>query len=319
MEGVSIVYAYHNDVDDLRESLTSLYSTIDIEEFEVIVVNDGGEHKLEGFERDNLIHIDNPTNLGVGNAFDTGVSAAKYDIIFLSGADIFHSNNGYASSLRRRVMENDTALICTTCTSYVNSKRKHYGADILFKITVDDLPPSSKFKDHADYKSILEGKWRGKTYDGLYQIPCLMGAFYGVTKSWYRHIRGFELHYIWGSLEPYISLKSWILGGEVLIDTDIEISHKSTRTGYASKPQEAVHYNRLMIAYVVFGDYGVQFMEHYGQNQIIADAADIYTEARKGIADMRDYIEKYSVISPEMLHMKMVDLSSYHKRKKLKE
>lgn len=319
MNGISIIIPYHNDVEDLMETIESLYDTMSLDPWEVIVVNDGGRKKLKEDKRSNLVHIDNPTHLGVGRSFDIGVGAAKYDTLFLSGADITHQDSDYAEKMYVNVQEHEQALICTTMSSYKTPSRHFYGADILFKITEDDLPKGSKLRGKEKHLSILEGKWRKKTGEGVYQLPSLMGAFYGVSRSWYEHLRGFELHYQWGSLEPYISLKSWLLGGEVLIDTDIDVLHKTGRTGFASKDEVAYVYNRMMIAFVVFGSYGIQFMEHLGQNTSVERAADLYMNAMQDISLLREHIEKYAVMEAEDLHKKMVAMSAYHQKKGLKE
>jgi GT2 family glycosyltransferase len=320
MEGISVIIPYHNDVDDLKETLDSLYDTMNAEPWEVIVVNDGGRNKLKGYERRNLTHIDNPVNLGVGRSFDLGASVARYDTLFLSGADITHYNGDYVKEMYDTVQSHPHALVCTTMSSYKNPDRKFYGADILFKITEEDLPENSPLRNKGlPHRSILEGKWRPKTDDSTYQLPSLMGAFYGVTRDWYEHIRGFEMHYIWGSLEPYISLKSWLLGGEVLINTDIDVLHKSNRTGFAHKDPVAYVYNRMMISFVVFGPYGIQFMEHLGQNVTVERAAELYMNSTQDLGELRKHIEKCALLSAEDLHKKMVEMSHYHTMKGLKE
>ena len=318
-KGVSIIVPYHNDLEDLIETLESLYDTMRVEPWEVIVVNDGGKKKLTD-KRRNLIHIDNPIHLGVGRSFDIGAGAARYETLFLSGADITHPDSDYGPALYEQVQENQKSLICTTMSSYKDPSRHFYGADILFKITEDDLPKGSKLMNKGlPHRSILEGRWRKKTSRGSYAIPSLMGAFYGVSRDWYEHIRGFELHYKWGSLEPYISLKSWLLGGDVLINTDIDVLHKSGRVGFANKEESAYVYNRMMISFVVFGVYGIPFMEHLGQSHAVARAAEIYMDTMQDMGPLREYIEKHAIMKPEELHRKMCTLSEYHRKNGLKE
>ncbi len=320
-KGVSIIIPYHNDVEDLVETLDSLYDNMCFNKWQVIVVNDGGRKKLENYERRNLIHIDNPANLGVGRSFDIGVSVAKYDTLFLSGADITHDNDpDFAGKLYETVQKHPTGIVCTVCSSYKTPDQHRYGADILFKITEDDLPPNSDQRGKPEgHFSILEGKWRPKTGDGVYQIPSLMGAFYGVSKEWYNHLHGFNLHHQWGSLEPYISLKSWLLGGEVVIDTDIDVLHKTGRVGFARKDKKAYIYNRIMIALAVFGPYGIQFAEHLGHEPVVESAAAMYQDMIVDVGILRDHIEENAIYEPDELHRRMVALSHYHQSKGLLE
>ena len=242
---VSIVIPYINDVETLRGTIKSLYETIDVSSFEVIIVQDGGNERYDGPTEKNMQHVEHPFNLGVGAAFDTGVRLARSHNIFLMGADIRFQDNGWASRMLKVLSKNQKSLICTVCKSFGKST-SYYGADVIFKVKNENLGPKHPKKNDMNYKAAMEGKWRKRTGRGVYEIPCLMGAFYGVSKSWYEFVRGFELHYKWGVLEPYISLKSWRVGGNVLIDTD-NVTEHVWRAPSRSADYNALAYNQYMV------------------------------------------------------------------------
>jgi hypothetical protein len=115
---------------------------------------------------------------------------------------------------------------------------RYYGADLLFTVGVDDLPPKSKLRERrGGYTDLFKGKWRNKESDEQYELPCLMGAFYFTTKAYYQRIHGWDTEvgnrYMgfrsWGHLEPYISLKSWLYGGGCYLEPSIEATHIFTR------------------------------------------------------------------------------------------
>jgi hypothetical protein len=88
-----------------------------------------------------------------------------------------------------------------------------------------------------------------------YEVPCILGAAYGVKKSWYEHIDGFWGHRKWGSLEPYISLKSWLFGGKCLTAPHIETGHIFNETqGRHGTGFDNLAYNSMLVAWLLFDD-----------------------------------------------------------------
>jgi glycosyltransferase involved in cell wall biosynthesis len=325
MKQLSIVIPYFNDVDTLIGTLNSLHATIDIDKFEVIVVNDGSQYVLpqEIIDQYDINHISQFVNLGVGQAFDLGVRNAQSENIILMGADIRFEENGWATRMLQIIDKSPKAIVCTTCKSNA-TERREYGADVIFKMTVDQLGPTHPQKGNKDYRAALEGKWRPKTGRGVYCIPSLMGAFYGVKKEWYDHVRGFELHYKWGVLEPYISLKTWRMGGEVLIDTDNLTKH-IWRNPQRSPDFGALMYNQLMVSGVVFGNYGIKYASFIGGSSDLENpkrgsihyevGMEMYGGKQESISALNNHVEDNAVMSGEELEQMMVDMSFEYNNK----
>ena len=91
-----------------------------------------------------------------------------------------------------------------------------------------------------------------------YEVPCILGAAYGVSKKWYNYIDGFWGHKFWGALEPYISLKSWLFGGDCLVAPHIETAHifnePGESGGHGNENKYALYknYNRILAAWLLF-------------------------------------------------------------------
>lgn len=83
----------------------------------------------------------------------------------------------------------------------------YYGANILLY-------------NHS-YRDVIVSKWASKpTIIGekdYYEIPCVLGANYGISLNWFKTLKGFEGLKMWGSLEPFLSLKSWLAGGKCFV------------------------------------------------------------------------------------------------------
>jgi len=199
---VTAVVPYRND--------PSLQRTIDnLKKLKVkyIVVDDRNQELLE---EPNSVR--NLVRRGVGGSIDHGVHMVKTKYICILGSDTIFLN-GHPEDMIR----GDTTISCARNMG----KSMRRGADILLKVTEADLPNSSVLKGNMNYRSILDSKWRNK--DGK-KVPCVLGACYVMNTEWYRYLKGFLGHRMWGTLEPYISMKSWLAGGDCKM-VDVEANH----------------------------------------------------------------------------------------------
>jgi glycosyltransferase involved in cell wall biosynthesis len=234
---VSIIIPFINEFSEIESVLMNLLTSCDINDTEIIVVNDGSRehsgkfHPLE-LSYPNVKVINTPAQRGVGFSFDRWVELASGDIIILTASDVF-PEIGWYEKVVDYVNQRPESIGCAVCVGS-ESGRKHYGADLLFTVGIDDLPPKSKLRQRrGGYTELFKGRWASKKSDEPYEISCLMGAFYFCKKEWYQKIHGFDTtvsnpwqgHRMWGSLEPYLSLKSWLYGGGCYLTPDIEAKH----------------------------------------------------------------------------------------------
>ena len=141
----------------------------------------------------------------------------------------------------------------------------------------------------SNYRNILESKWISKQEGSLYPIPCVLGAFYGVRISWYRYIDGFRGHRYWGTLEPFISMKSWLAGGWCKIATDIETGHLFKKSGSHYTRGSDLLYNKMAIAKILFSKSISDFMIRYlGDNQDVRVAKELIKFDKEKIDELHD-------------------------------
>jgi len=321
MKQLSIIIPFHNDVDTLLGTINSIYDTIDIDNFEIVVINDGSsvdvKKAVDYFKTvPNIRYAEHFVNLGVGQAFDTGVRIAESDNLIIMGSDIRFDNNGWASRMISVVDKQPTSIICTACGS-TTTNTVYYGADIMFLVNNDDITERHPRKHIKEYRSILEGKWRQRTGRGVYAVPSIMGAFYGVKKAWYKKVRGFELHYKWGVLEPYISLKTWLLGGSILVDTDNITYHIFNRSPQRHTDWNALAYNQCMVANVVFGKFGKKYVQYLSESNTTAynNGSEMMMEKMESIAQLTNYLNDHNVATPAQLEEAMIELSIHYKKR----
>jgi glycosyltransferase involved in cell wall biosynthesis len=318
---LSIIIAYHNEGRDfVLQTLESIKSTIDISDYEIMVVDDASEIPLEDIDGVRILrHI---INKGVGAAFDTGVLFAKSKNLFLMGCDIRFTSNNWASKMLTEIENNPKSLICTS----VVPLQKNY-PDITFEVAKQYLKYDlyrgafiKYFMSEGEKKDILEASWMPREFLPLrrsdyiaptksYEVPCILGAAYGVSKKWYKYIDGFWGHKFWGTLEPYISLKSYLFGGNCLVAPQIETAHifnePGESGGHGDEFKYTLHkqYNRMLVAWLLFPVKDREQLINWLPDSVaVSNAKQMIKDNMKAIyKKQNEYIEKIMVPMSEIV------------------
>jgi len=279
----SICIAFKNDFDEIDSVVRHLLDTAQSDDLEILVYNDGsvyGSNKPRPLKLNynNVRIINNSKSFGVGYSFDRCVEQASGDIVILMGSDVY-PREGWYEKVRNAVSRNPNTLGCAVCVG-LNPERmdmddpkcfKRYGADLLFTVSNDDLPRDSALRlRRGGYTDLFKAKWlMGKQSDEPYAIPCVLGAMYFTTRAFWQKIHGFDTeinnkycgHRMWGSLEPYISLKYWLSGEGCRLFSNIEAGHVFSRIDIynqfskGGRSAEWMFWNRLfMLETMIFDE-----------------------------------------------------------------
>ena len=324
MKLATLAIAENNEGTQINESLDNLFKHNNYKLFDVIVVSDGSEIELDLKRYGNLVkHIKSPRRLGVGASFDVASEQIKTPYMFIMGSDIRFRDDGCVEKMINHLErdENENSLICTINlginqaagkTIYSDKLLKRYGAKILFFMYAQDLPPKGmvmgRLKDDEavdNYRNIIESKWLPKQEDKIYELPCVLGAFYGVRTEWYEYIGGFQGHRYWGTLEPLISLKSWMAGGECKLAPDIETGHLfKTHSSHFTRGFDLI-YNKYAISRIVFGEkLANKFIEFLGDNTDIKIAKELIKFDKK----------KINMLHRQFMEVKVRDIHWFYKK-----
>lgn len=255
-DGLSIIISYHNEpYSFIQECVEQLLSTIDIKPYEVLVVDDGSEVPLKPIKGTKIIRHE--INQGVGRAFDTGIANAKYDNIFIMANDIRFIPNKWASLILKEIIENPKAITCTACVRLSDEE-----LDIQKQLDGNWFSLGATIKMFSDknntpgrgnqYRSTIDAQWLPVINTDIlkdsYPIPCILGAAYGVKKQWYQYIGGWEGHKRWSTLEPYISIKSWMFGGECRVAPKVQIGHIYKKSNPHGVTQPYILWNKYLVS-----------------------------------------------------------------------
>jgi len=246
--------AAYDDAVTLYETVVNILETVSGEDIGIIIVDDSNnldESPFKSFGDVSIFH--NAERRGVGYSLDFAVKQAKTDIVFILGCDVRFSV-GWFDRFYSVVRSHPTSIVNSVCAGlapdrrYLTGKENHYyAAHILFHVTEkNNRKPALPFREY------LEGKWnnwpRQRRLDcNIEQVGCLMGAFYGCHRDWFLKIRGFEGHKTWGTLEPLLSLRSYVAGGDCIIDGKTVVGH-IFKAASSKKPIRDLIYNKLLVA-----------------------------------------------------------------------
>jgi len=126
-----------------------------------------------------------------------------------------------------------------------------------------------------------------------FEIPCILGAAYGVKKEWYEYCDGWWGHKSWGTLEPYISLKSWLFGGSCRTAPEIEAGHIFKRHGTHGTSHSHLTYNKLLVATLLFDDHDTQrLIDFLGNNTQVSQAMRIFEKVKASVLTKKEEYRK---------------------------
>lgn len=299
---LSIVITYHEEgLEFLTECLNSLWNSIDVEDYEVIVVDDCSKVPLPNIKGVRILR--NLQNCGVGRSFDVGIGAATYENIIMMACDMRFAANNWVSKLVKEIENHPKSLTCTACVGLNKEnmdfeKRRLvlrcYGATILLFHDKKSNPVQTE-----TFRGIIEAKWQSldkTSVDKSYELPCILGACYGFKKSWYQYIDGFWGHKKWGTLEPYVSLKSWFFGGSCRIAPQIETAHIFKKVGTHNIQQDQLLFNKLLVATLLFED-SQRLIDFLGTNSIVVRSKKLFKDMEPAILEKKEEYRAKTVYS----------------------
>jgi len=153
----------------------------------------------------------------------------------------------------------------------------------------------------SGFRNIIECKWLPVTNEtDSYEVPAILGACYGTTKSWYNHIDGFWGHRIWSTLEPYISLKSWLFGGSCRFLPTAETGHifKAQKDSPHGIKTEDILYNKLLVATLLLPD-PERYIAFLGSHPYLDKAKKLFRLNLPAVEQKRDEYKGKTCLSLE--------------------
>ena len=230
---LSILIPCLNDNEEINLTIKSIRDTAP-GEVEVIVVDDRSDIPVT-LTDSQVILIRNEIRIGAGASRHLAATKASSDLILLLDSHMRFVPGWYEAALKRLELSKNT-IWCGECLG-------------LNQTNMDVNKPIGVYTGaHLviyDGKQVFEGMWQRDMPGDDYEISCLMGACYFMHKEWFLYLKGLEGNKLWGSEEPFLSLKCWLAGGKVKLMKDVKIGHKFRNTAPYNTDTRYPLYNKL--------------------------------------------------------------------------
>jgi len=261
MIDLSIVMAFRNEGSEPEMTIKSILETCANSRIEIVAINDYSNGEKDFSQYPQVRYIYNKERLGVTVCRDFGVDEVKSENVLIIDAHMRFRKDNWVERGIEAIEKNPESIFCTKSVDIgsghfdlkqsvlpINHGLPYYvGCGLQLFLTQKEKPWKP-----GHYRNIIESKWAEERDGNIYQIPCLMGSNYFFKKAWYQKLHGFRGLKTWGNSEPFLSLKSWLAGGDVKIIKDIEIGHLYRKKNPNPVPSEHIIYNKAVTAEILF-------------------------------------------------------------------
>ena len=241
---LTIIMPYLNEGQEVFNTINSLNTTCG-NSIQIIAINDNSNIPSEVLKQDNLIHILNPQRIGVNGSIQKGIEMVKTPNLMIIDSHMRFPNGWLEIALESIRKEPETAWCCS-CMALddknmdLNKAKDEYAGATMLLVEKNVNP-------NLPSREILEPKWIPVKKELEYEIPCILGANYVFSKKWIDHIHGLKGLTMWGTEEPFLSMKTWMAGGKCKINRRIKIGHKFRNNAPYATAIWTMIYNKMFL------------------------------------------------------------------------
>ena len=308
MIDLSIVMAFRNEGSEPGMTIKSILETCDNSRVEIVAINDCSNEEEDFSQYPQVRYIYNKERLGVTVCRDFGVDEVKSENVLIIDAHMRFRKDNWVERGIEAIEKNPESIFCTKSVDIgsghfdlkqpvlpINHGLPSYvGCGLQLFLTQKDNP-----RRPGHYRNIIESRWLEERDGTMYQIPCLMGSNYFFKKAWYQKLHGFRGLKTWGNSEPFLSLKSWLAGGDVKIITDIEIGHLYRKKNPNPVPSENIIYNKAVTAKILFTPaFAGEFIHFLDGNPQLDKVKELLKASAEEIESERRYFKTIAKLSP---------------------
>jgi glycosyltransferase involved in cell wall biosynthesis len=312
---LSIVMAFRNEGSEPEMTVKSILETCTNPGIEILVINDGSDEEKDFSPFPQVRYICNKKRLGITACRDLGVDEARSENILSIDAHMRFRKDNWLDKGLEAIEKNPESIFCTrsvdigsgkfdlrqTVLPFNHGLSYYSGCGLKLFLTAKDNPNRPD-----DYRNILESKWEEEKSGKMYQIPCLMGANYFFKKAWYQKLHGFKGLKTWGNSEPFLSLKSWLAGGDIKIINHIEIGHLYRRKNPNPVPTGHIVYNKAVTAKILFSpELADELINFLGDNPKVLKAKELLKANADEIEAERKYFKSITTLSQQECFKKL--------------
>ena len=291
MNALTVIIPFLNEGEEIENTLQSIRETAD-NHVDILLINDASYDEFN-YETVALKHhasyICNETRMGVARSRDIGVENISTEYFLIVDGHMRFYRNNWWNAIVAAIRNNERALYCCKCRALDQKEN-----DITGK------PSFGAFIEmyNTENCSTLSPTWsRRDMYPehDLMTIPCVLGASYATSKTYWCYLKGLTGLKMYGSDEPYISLKVWLEGGKCILIKNVEIGHIfRDQFPYEVRNTEQL-FNKLLIAETLLPtehrDQVYNVLRRTGGISL-RDAMELLLDQAEEIQELKSYYQK---------------------------
>ncbi|MCT8977276.1 glycosyltransferase [Clostridium sp. CX1] len=232
----SIVIPCRDESVNLKNTVDSIMNSKNRLSFEIIVVDDGSTDGCCEFINNNRnaypnLRLFTSKNLGPSAARNLGGDNALGKYIFFCDAHVTVPDY-WLDKLIKTLEENNADVV-------VPAIKDNVGGGVGYGET---------------WREKLQVTWLGKPNRDGEEVALAPGGAFGLRKTAFDNIGGFERHFeVWGKEDEEISLKLWLFGYKIVVDSSVEVIHLFKLTNNYGVTHIDFMHNFLCMAFSHFG------------------------------------------------------------------
>lgn len=304
---LSVVIAALNDNAELKATLDSLFATAKTD-VEVIVVDDCSANPVR-YQHDNVyVHRNNP-RLGCAPSRHLGAELSSGDVVLFTDSHM-RFTDGWDTGALERLKGRPNTILCGSCLG-LDEKNMDVTkpAGVYSGATLNFYGPD---RHNTQRKQVFEGVWKDHKDDE--EIACLMGAVYFVPRELFFRIGGLSELKMWGSDEPYLSVKAWRSGAEIRVARNVRVGHKFRAAAPYRTEEWPMIFNKIRALMMVCPENEARFLvsrlRELTNPAVFKDAEKWIQHERRFIVShynyyqqifkrsLREYCERFDIVYP---------------------
>lgn len=217
MKKITVVIPFLNEGIELYNTVKSIRESSYNDNVDIILIDDCS---YDGYDYKKVSKIFDTSyfrhdkRIGIAESRNEGIHLSNTECFILLDAHMRIFQNDWVSIIYDSITKNDKSIICCQTIPLNNEGIPINNFNLKYGAFIDFLDLSVKWNKIDFYPHQNESI-----------IPCVLGASYASSKSYWNYIKGTKGLKYYGYDEQLISLKSWLAGGNCILAKDITFGH----------------------------------------------------------------------------------------------
>ena len=247
---LTIIIPFLNEGEEVERTVASIRETSVANPCIVLIndaSNDGYDYKSVA-EKYGCRYVKNDERLGVAESRNLGVRESSTPYFLLLDGHMRFYEHGWDERLVRLLDENPRSVLCGQ-TKWLEKDENGSVVEVEYS-----RQPLGAYIDMSTSEA-LKAKWNPvdmAPYANLMEIPCILGAAYACSKTYWEQLKGLEGLLLYGMDEQLLSIKVWLEGGQCLLVKDWVVAHIYRKNAPYKIENIEFFYNKLFLLELLF-------------------------------------------------------------------